>query len=68
MTGEPQETYYVEYPCGKYCKVEIDLAEAHGGFTHRQMRAAADVQHAERHELESTPVLARVSAEFRAPA
>jgi hypothetical protein len=64
VTADPQETFAVDYPCDQHCLVEVDLTGVHQSFTHRQMRVAADAEHAKRHEPAPvpTPILEQVAA------
>lgn len=39
------EVFAVEYPCDRFCRVEVDLAGIHKRFTRNQMRQLADSEH-----------------------
>ncbi|GAB1689758.1 hypothetical protein [Krasilnikovia sp. M28-CT-15] len=52
MTAGPQVMFVVEYPCDRFCRVEVDLSGERGQLTLQQMREKADGQHQRIHEPE----------------
>ncbi len=42
---KPQAFFVAEFPCDRHCRVELDMAEHHEQVTHRQLLAAADLEH-----------------------
>ena len=44
----------VEYPCDRFCRIEVDLGGERGEVTLRQLRAKADGSHQRVHEPEFT--------------
>lgn len=52
MTTVPQATFVVEYPCDRFCRIEVDLSGERGQVTLQQMREKADGLHQPLHEPE----------------
>jgi hypothetical protein len=52
MTAGPQVMFVVEYPCDRFCRVEVDLSGERGQVTLQQMRENADGIHQRIHEPE----------------
>jgi hypothetical protein len=52
MTAGPQVMFVVEYPCDRFCRVEVDLSGERGQVTLQQMREKADGLHQRIHEPE----------------
>jgi hypothetical protein len=52
MTTGPQTTFVVEYPCDRFCHIEVDLSGEPDRATLQQMRAKADQLHQREHEPE----------------
>lgn len=59
MSKLPDEQFVAEYPCDRFCRIEVDLDDTHAGFTLRQMREVAGVEHQRVHPRD--PVTARRS-------
>ena len=53
MTTGPQATFVVEYPCDRFCRIEVDLSGERSQVTLQQMRDKADGLHQRVHEPES---------------
>ena len=53
MTGGPQAMFVVEYPCDRFCRIEVDLGGERGQVTLQQLWERADGQHQQEHEPES---------------
>lgn len=60
MTGGPQATFVVEYPCDQFCSIEVELIGEPGHLTLQQMREKADELHRRVHEPEATEAPAPV--------
>lgn len=60
MSAGPQAMLVVEYPCDRFCRIEVDLSGERGQATLQQMREKADDLHQRVHEPErgdtDTPV------------
>jgi hypothetical protein len=52
MTAGPQAMFVVEYPCDRFCRIEVDLSGERGQVTLQQMREKADGLHRRIHEPE----------------
>ena len=52
MTADAQATFVVEYPCDRFCRIEVDLSAEPGQTTLLQMRKKADEAHQRVHEPE----------------
>jgi len=52
MTVGPQAMFVVEYPCDRFCRIEVDLSGERGQVTLQQMREKADGLHQRIHEPE----------------
>ena len=50
MTGGPQAMFVVEYPCDRFCRIEVDLSGERGQFTLQQMLEKAERSHQRVHE------------------
>jgi hypothetical protein len=55
MTGGAQVMFVVEYPCDRFCRIEVDLSGERGQATLQQMREKADTLHQREHEPENGP-------------
>lgn len=52
MTTGPEATFVVEYPCDRFCRIEVDVTGERGEVTLRQLREKADGLHQRVHEPE----------------
>ena len=52
MIGGAQTMFIVEYPCDRFCRIEVDLSGERGQITLQQMREKADGLHQREHEPE----------------
>jgi hypothetical protein len=52
MTADPQAMFVVEYPCDRFCRIEVDLSGERGQLTLQQMRDKAEYSHQQIHEPE----------------
>jgi hypothetical protein len=52
MSTGSQAMFVVEYPCDRFCRVEVDLSGERGQVTLQQMREKADGLHRQIHEPE----------------
>ena len=52
MTAGPQAMLVVEYPCDRFCRIDVDLSGERGQVTLQQMREKADRLHQRIHEPE----------------
>ncbi len=52
MTTGPQAMFVVEYPCDRFCRIEVDLSGEHSQVTLQQMREKADGLHQGEHDPE----------------
>ena len=52
MTTGSQAMFVVEYPCDRFCRIEVDLSGERGQVTLQQMREKADGLHQRIHEPE----------------
>ena len=52
MIAGPQATFVVEYPCDRFCRVEVDLSGERGQVTLQQMREKTDGLHQRIHDPE----------------
>ncbi|OJF11081.1 hypothetical protein [Couchioplanes caeruleus] len=50
MTSGPQTMLVVEYPCDRFCRIEVDLTGEQSRVTLQQLREKADVLHQHEHE------------------
>ncbi|MEV6848328.1 hypothetical protein [Actinoplanes sp. NPDC051411] len=50
MTADPQAMFVVEYPCDRFCRIELDLSGERGQLTLQQMREKAEQLHQQAHE------------------
>jgi hypothetical protein len=50
MTAGSQAMFVVEYPCDRFCRVEVDLTGERGQVTLQQMHEKADGLHQRIHE------------------
>jgi hypothetical protein len=60
----PQAMFVVEYPCDRFCHIEVGLAGERNQLTLQQMWEKADAMHQREHE----PELSEAEAEAEAPA
>ena len=56
MTGGPQATFVVEYPCDRFCRIEVELAGERSQVTLQQLWEKADGMHRRVHEPELAEV------------
>jgi hypothetical protein len=66
---DPQFLFVAEYPCDRFCRIELDLSEVGNlRFTFAQMRRRADDEHKRLHAPtpEPIPIHDKLSATFRA--
>ena len=54
MTTGPQAMLVVEYPCDRFCRIEVDLSGERNQITLQQLREKADRSHRQVHEPELT--------------
>jgi len=52
MTDSPQVMFVVEYPCDRFCRIEVDLSGERSQVTLQQMQEKADGLHQRVHEPE----------------
>jgi len=52
MTTGPQAMFVVEYPCDRFCRIEVDLTSERSQVTLQQMREKADGLHDRVHQPE----------------
>jgi hypothetical protein len=52
MTAGPQEMFVAEYPCDRFCRIEVDLSGEQGQVSLHKIREKADVLHRREHEPE----------------
>ncbi|MEV8507062.1 hypothetical protein AB0368_19930 [Actinoplanes sp. NPDC051475] len=52
MTTGPQAMFVVEYPCDRFCRIEVDLSGERGQVTLQQLREKAEGLHQRVHEPE----------------
>jgi hypothetical protein len=50
VTVRPQATFVVEYPCDRFCRIEIELGGVSGDVTLQQLWEKGDGQHRRIHE------------------
>ncbi|GIF18986.1 hypothetical protein BJ973_006033 [Actinoplanes tereljensis] len=62
MTGGAQVMFVVEYPCDRFCRIEVDLSGERGQVTLQQMRDKADGLHQREHEPENGEAEAEAGA------
>jgi hypothetical protein len=60
VTGGAQETLVVEYPCDRFCRIEVELNGEHAQITLQQMRDKAEGMHRRVHDPEVAEVDAPV--------
>jgi hypothetical protein len=63
VTTGPQAMFVIEYPCDRFCRIEVDLSGEHSQLTLQKMREKADGLHQREHE----PELGEAQAEADAP-
>lgn len=56
-------TFVVEYPCDRYCRIEVELSGERGQTTLQQMRDKAEELHRREHAPESGEADAPVAVE-----
>ena len=54
MTADPQATLVVEYPCDRFCRIEVDLTGERSQATLQQLRDKADRSHQRVHNPEQS--------------
>jgi hypothetical protein len=52
VSAGPQATLVVEYPCDRFCRIEVDLSGEPSQATFQEMRDKADGLHRRVHEPE----------------
>ena len=52
MTDAPQAMFVVEYPCDRFCRIEVELIGERNHVTLQQMWEKADTMHRRVHEPE----------------
>jgi hypothetical protein len=61
VSADPQAMLVVEYPCDRFCRIEVDLNSERSQATLHQLREKADGLHQQVHEPErgdaGTPVV-----------
>jgi hypothetical protein len=66
VTIGPQATFVVEYPCDRFCRIEVELIDERSHVTLQQMWEKADGMHRRVHESElaeaEVPVVDREAA------
>ena len=66
MTTGPQAMFVVEYPCDRFCRIEVDLSRERSQVTLQQLREKADGLHQRVHEPElaeaDTPIIDQEAA------
>ncbi|MFF5289686.1 hypothetical protein [Paractinoplanes globisporus] len=69
MTAGAQATFVVEYPCDRFCRIEVELVGERDDLTLRQMREKAEGLHRRIHDPEGAespePVVADPKAAQR---
>ena len=63
MTAGAQSMFVVEYPCDRFCRIEVDLSGEGGQLTLQRMREKADGQHRRVHEPDAAEPEAPVAAQ-----
>jgi hypothetical protein len=63
LIGGAQSTFVVEYPCDKYCRIELELSGERGQTTVQQLRDKAEELHRREHAPESGEAEATPAAE-----
>jgi hypothetical protein len=63
VTAGAQSMFVVEYPCDRFCRIEVDLAGERGQLTLQQMREKADGLHRGIHEPDLAEREAPVAAQ-----
>jgi hypothetical protein len=53
MSAGPQATFVVEYPCDRFCRIEVELTGERNTVTLQQLREKADGMHQRIHEPET---------------
>jgi hypothetical protein len=62
MSAGSQAMFVVEYPCDRFCRVEVDVTAERGQVTLQQLRERADGQHQGIHEPERAETAAAEAA------
>jgi hypothetical protein len=62
VSAGTQSMFVVEYPCDRFCRIEVDLSGERGQLTLQQMREKADGLHHGIHEPDLTEPDAPVAA------
>ena len=52
MSTGPQAMFVVEYPCDRFCRIEVDLTSERSHVTLQQLREKADGLHQREHQPE----------------
>jgi hypothetical protein len=60
MTAGPQATFVVEYPCDRFCRMEVELTGERNTVTLQQLWEKADERHRRIHEPELAETTAPV--------
>jgi hypothetical protein len=61
VSAGPQAMLVVEYPCDRFCRIEVDLSGERSHATLHQMREKADSLHQRVHEPEASEVTTPVA-------
>lgn len=67
---DPQFLFVAEYPCDRFCRIEVDLSEVDNlRFTYAQMQRRTDDEHQRLHAPppERIPIHDQTRATFRSP-
>jgi hypothetical protein len=54
VSADAQSMFVVEYPCDRFCRIEVDLSSERGQLTLQQMRDKADGLHRRVHDPDLT--------------
>ena len=60
MSVGPQATFVVEYPCDRFCHIEVELIGERGTVTLQELWEKADGMHRREHEPETAEAEAPV--------
>lgn len=63
VTAGAQSMFVVEYPCDRFCRIEVDVTGERGQLTLQQMRDKADELHRRVHEPDVAEPEASVTAQ-----
>jgi hypothetical protein len=68
VSADPQAMLVVEYPCDRFCRIEVDVSGERGQFTLREMQEQAEQLHQRAHEPEAAEEAEPVAAAEPEPA